>query len=319
MPNYHVYDDFRQSRSINSNFDWLVVYHFSQLVDNDENRVVAIAFPVREQWQSGHKVHGEVFPPMSWYRQGLQVILGLMSDCLWSQTNVASLDIAFDVSSQARPIVFSADQLSCFVNAKMPYKRIIVVITYHLKADNLWDIWELSVLEHSLNILSILQKACNSDWFYFFVFVLKFKQSQSHASDIHNVKTVSSNLVSERVPKSVELGPDNCSIYQNLVERGQLTRVGQKPRYSGQQGLQVVQDLDVFGTEGFFLFCILLRVLKQSISSSISLFLMIIDLKVVARELLSLVVLSGAQALCLHEPTEVVVVSEYKHLMLKPF
>ena len=49
MPNYHIYDNFRQFRSINSDFDWLVVYHLGQLVDNDKNRVVAIALQVRKQ------------------------------------------------------------------------------------------------------------------------------------------------------------------------------------------------------------------------------------------------------------------------------
>ena len=80
-----------------------------------------------------------------------------------------------------------------------------------------------------------------------------------------------------------------------------------------------MQDFDILGVEGFFLFCILLRVLKQDISSSVSLAVTIVNLKVVARELLGPVDLSRAQVLCLHESTEVVVVGEYKHLMLKPF
>ena len=77
---------------------------------------------------------------MCWYRQRLQVIIGLMSDCLQSQTDVTSPDIALDVSFQAQPIVFPADQLSCLVNAEMSCKKIIVVTTYHLRADDLWDI-----------------------------------------------------------------------------------------------------------------------------------------------------------------------------------
>ena len=81
----------------------------------------------------------------------------------------------------------------------------------------------------------------------------------------------------------------------------------------------MVQDLDVLGAEGFFLFCILLRVSKQDISSFISLALIIVNLEVVARELLGLVDLSGAQALCLHKLTEDIVIDEYKHLMLRPF
>ena len=64
-----------------------------------------------------------------------------------------------------------------------------------------------------------------------------------------------------------------------------------------------------------FLFCTSLRVLRQGISSSISLSLMIVDLEVVTREFLSLANLSGAQTLCVYELVEIVVVGNYKYLM----
>ena len=81
----------------------------------------------------------------------------------------------------------------------------------------------------------------------------------------------------------------------------------------------MVQDFDVLGAEGLFFLCTLLKVSRQGISSSVSLALIIVDLEVVAREFLGPADLFGAQTLCLHEPTEVVVVGEYKHLMLRPF
>ena len=74
---------------------------------------------------------------MSWYRQELQVIIELISDRLQSQTNITSLDIDLDAFFQARPIVFPANQLSCFVNTKMPYKKIIMMATYYLGTDDL--------------------------------------------------------------------------------------------------------------------------------------------------------------------------------------
>ena len=80
-----------------------------------------------------------------------------------------------------------------------------------------------------------------------------------------------------------------------------------------------MQDFDVLDTEVLFLFCTLLKVLKQGISSSISLALMIVNPEVVAREFLGPADLSGAQALCFYELTEVVVVGKYEHLMLRPF
>ena len=93
----------------------------------------------------------------------------------------------------------------------------------------------------------------------------------------------------------------------------------QKARYSGQQGLQAVQDFDVFGAKGLFFLCTLLRVLRQGISNPVSLALTIVDSKVLAREFLGPADLFGAQTLCFHKPTEVVVVGEYKQLMLRPF
>ena len=99
-----------------------------------------------------------------------------MADSFQSQTNVTSSDIILDVLPQAWPIVFPADQLSCLVNAKIPRKRIIVVTTYHLGADDLWDIWKSSVLEHSLNFLPALCKASSSQNFCFFVVVLQLRE-----------------------------------------------------------------------------------------------------------------------------------------------
>ena len=79
---HHIYDHFCQFWSVDGDFDWLIVYHLGQLVDNDKNRIVAIALLVRGQRQSVDKVHGEVLPPIIWYRQGLQVTIGLVSDRL---------------------------------------------------------------------------------------------------------------------------------------------------------------------------------------------------------------------------------------------
>ena len=80
-----------------------------------------------------------------------------------------------------------------------------------------------------------------------------------------------------------------------------------------------MQNFDVFGVEGFFLFCTLLKVSRQGISSTVSLALKIVDLEVVAREFLDLTDLSEAQALRLHELVEVAVIGKYKHLMLRLF
>ena len=82
---------------------------------------------------------------------------------------------------------------------------------------------------------------------------------------------------------------------KDLVEKGELTRMAcQKARYSGQRGLQAVQNFDVLGAESPFFFCTSLKVLRQGISSSISFALMIVDSEVVTRELLGSADLSKA-------------------------
>ena len=58
---------------------------------------------------------------------------------------------------------------------------------------------------------------------------------------------------------------------------------------------------------------------RQSICSRICLTLAIVDSEVVLRELLGLADLSGAQALCIYETTEVIVVRKNKNLMLAAF
>ena len=59
--------------------------------------------------------------------------------------------------------------------------------------------------------------------------------------------------------------------------------------------------------------------MRQSIRNSVFLALLIINLELVARELPDLADLSRAQTLCIHEPAEIVMVGEYKYLILGPF
>ena len=80
-----------------------------------------------------------------------------------------------------------------------------------------------------------------------------------------------------------------------------------------------MQNLDVLYLKSFFLLSTPLRVLRQGIGSFVSFALTIVDLEVVAKELLGPTNLFRAQTLCVHEPAEVIMVSEYEHLMLGAF
>ena len=66
-----------------------------------------------------------------------------------------------------------------------------------------------------------------------------------------------------------------------------------------------MQNLDILGTKVFFLLYILLKILKQGISSSVTFALTIIDLKIVTREFLGPADLPGAKTLGIYKSTEV--------------
>ena len=46
----HVNNHLCPSCSINSNFDWLVMHHVGQAINNDKNQVITMVFPVSRKW-----------------------------------------------------------------------------------------------------------------------------------------------------------------------------------------------------------------------------------------------------------------------------
>ena len=56
---------------------------------------------------------------MSWYRQGLQVAIKLVSDCLWTQAYVTAFDKGLNIFLETWPIVLLVDEILGFNNTKM--------------------------------------------------------------------------------------------------------------------------------------------------------------------------------------------------------
>ena len=81
----------------------------------------------------------------------------------------------------------------------------------------------------------------------------------------------------------------------------------------------MMKYLGIFISESFFLGFASLEEARQGISRRICLSLMIIDSKVVSRELLGPTDLTRAQALCIHELTEVIMVNKNKDLVFTTF
>lgn len=76
-----------------------------------------------------------------------------------------------------------------------------------------------------------------------------------------------------------------------------------------------MQSLDIFGLEGDFFHIIILKVLKKSISSPIGLILMIVNLKMISKQVLNLANLLRAQVFYFHKRAQVVIVYKNKDLI----
>ena len=80
-----------------------------------------------------------------------------------------------------------------------------------------------------------------------------------------------------------------------------------------------MENLDVFSSKLFIFILAPLREARESICSPVGLALTIIDPKVIFGELLSPTDLSGAQALRIHELTEVIMVGKHQNFLLIAF
>ena len=80
-----------------------------------------------------------------------------------------------------------------------------------------------------------------------------------------------------------------------------------------------MHDLCILNLESLFFLNILLKVLEQGINSSIIIVLSGIDPEVIPRQLLCQTDLSKAQAFCIHEVLNIVLVCKHENFMLAVF
>ena len=168
-----------------------------------------------------------------------------------------------------------------------------------------------------VHIFPVFRKIFRFECFCFLVIILKFRESQSHTSNISNIGKISSFFVLKKVLELVKLGKNSCFAYKDLVMKKELIYF--KARYFGQQRLQIVQDFHVFGLKSFFLLSIPLKILRQGVNSTICLILVVINSEVVIKKVLNLVDLSGIQTLYIYELSKIVIVGKYKKLILEAF
>ena len=72
---------------------------------------------------------------MSQYKQGLQVSIRLVFDCFWAQAYLTAFDISLNVFLEAWPIVFLANEVLGYINAKMTCQRVVVTSTNEFDSD----------------------------------------------------------------------------------------------------------------------------------------------------------------------------------------
>ena len=72
---------------------------------------------------------------------------------------------------------------------------------YDLGTDDLWDVWEPLVLEHSLDVLPTFRKTSNSQRYCLFVILLQLGESQTHGTTADSVRALCTQFGSERVPE----------------------------------------------------------------------------------------------------------------------
>ena len=89
----------------------------------------------------------------------------------------------------------------------------------------------------------------------------------------------------------------------NVLWKRYINKKSPRRASLGKQGLQTLKDSSILSLKNFFLALAPLRVVKQSISSSISLSLAMINAEIVAGLLVSLVNFARAQTFCIYKLT----------------
>lgn len=79
------------------------------------------------------------------------------------------------------------------------------------------------------------------------------------------------------------------------------------------------EEFKIFSSETFFFGLHFLWKAKQGVSSSISLFLTIIDLELVSKKLMGQTDLMEARSSCIYEFAEIIMISQHKNLIFAEF
>ena len=175
------------------------------------------------------------------------------------------------------------------------------------------------MMEDSIGIFLVSAQFFRFNFLRLIIFCLQLYKPQSHISNISLVGVFYFQLLAEYFPRLTYVRKGICSADNGVLQGCYVSRRSARRAGVGQQKLQTLKDSCILSLKNFLFVLALLRVAKQSINSSISLALAIIDAKIVARQLLGLVNLVEAQTLCIQKPTQVVIISHHQDIELATF
>ena len=110
--------------------------------------------------------------------------MGLIKDCFQGQAYIISLCIVLDIMTKQRPVVFLGYELTCFLNTKVTYLLIVIMLTDKLCPDSFRDEGEALVMQYAVDVLPIIfdQLFCPK-FVSVFVFILQLLQPQAYTTN----------------------------------------------------------------------------------------------------------------------------------------
>ena len=194
-----------------------------------------------------------------------------------------------------------------------------MVPTNRLSSDDFRNIGQALMMQDSIGIISVSAQFFFSDFSRLTIFRLQLHQPQSLASNTSLVGAFRCQLLAERFLGLTKVGEGVRSVDNDMLQGCYMSRRSVRRAGVSQRGVWTLKDSRILSLKNFLLTLALLRVVRQSISSSISLALAIIDAEIVAGQLLGQADLARAQALRIHEPIQVVMIGQHQDLVLAAF
>ena len=99
-------------------------------------------------------------------------------------------------------------------------KKIVMMSTDQLQSNDLRNVREAFILEHSFNIFPSFRKHYSSQFLCLIVVALQVWESWHYDSNTDIIKALVGYLALEKVPKPSQLRQNSSATHEDLVKRG---------------------------------------------------------------------------------------------------